>query len=125
MEDLINPQHLVSLLTLTALEIVLGIDNVIFISILSGKLPQNEQKKARQLGLMLALGIRVALLLAISWIMGLTQPLFSVVGREISGRALILLLGGLFLIFKSTYEIYEKLEVEPGGHHAGADAKKR
>jgi predicted tellurium resistance membrane protein TerC len=110
-DHLFDPQNLVSLVTLTLMEIVLGIDNVIFLSILAGKLPAAQQKKARQLGLGLALLIRLGLLLAISWIMGLTAPLFVVAGKTITGRSLILLLGGLFLIGKSTVEIYEKLEV--------------
>jgi predicted tellurium resistance membrane protein TerC len=102
----------ISLLSLSAMEIVLGIDNIIFISILSGKLPQHEQPRARRLGLSLALFMRLGLLLTISWIMRLTEPLFSVLGRGISGRDLILLVGGLFLVGKATYEIHDKLEVE-------------
>jgi predicted tellurium resistance membrane protein TerC len=99
------------------MEIVLGIDNVVFIAIVAGRLPAAQQPLARRLGLTLALGIRILLLLAISWIMGLTAPLFSVLGHSISGRDLILLGGGLFLIFKATWEIYDKLEVE---HHERA-----
>jgi predicted tellurium resistance membrane protein TerC len=99
------------------MEIVLGIDNVVFLAIVAGRLPASQQVLARRLGLALALGIRILLLLAISWIMGLTAPLFSVVGHSISGRDLILLGGGLFLIFKATWEIYDKLEVE---HHERA-----
>lgn len=116
-EALSDPQAWVSLLTLTALEIVLGIDNVIFISILAGKLPREQQKKARQLGLTLALVTRILLLLSLTWIMGLTAPLFTlpVLNEEISGRDLVLLLGGLFLIWKSVKEVHEKLE-EPDGH---------
>jgi predicted tellurium resistance membrane protein TerC len=102
----------VSLLTLTALEVVLGIDNIVFISILAGKLPAERQAKARRLGLSFALITRIALLFAISWIMGLNEPLFAVAKKEISGRALILLVGGIFLIFKATKEIFDKLEVE-------------
>jgi len=116
MEFLADPQVWISLLTLTALEIVLGIDNVIFISILAGKLPPKEQAKARKLGLMLALVTRILLLMSLSWIMGLTKPLFTlpVMNEEISGRDLVLLLGGLFLIWKSVKEVHEKLEAEDG-----------
>ena len=102
----------VSLLSLSAMEIVLGIDNIIFISILSSKLPRGEQPKARSLGLALALVMRLGLLFTISWMMRLTAPLFEVLGRAISGRDLILLVGGLFLVGKATYEIHDKLEVE-------------
>lgn len=112
MELLLDPNMWVALLTLTVLEIVLGIDNIVFISILSGKLPKEKQKKARQTGLALALITRVLLLLSLSWVMSLTAPLFSVLGQEISGRDLILLIGGLFLIYKATAEIHEKLEGE-------------
>jgi predicted tellurium resistance membrane protein TerC len=100
----------VAFATLTVLEIVLGIDNIIFISILAGKLPVSERVRARRIGLSLAMFIRIALLLSITWVMGLTRGLFTLVGRDISGRDLILLLGGLFLIAKSTHEIHEKLE---------------
>jgi predicted tellurium resistance membrane protein TerC len=112
MELLTDPQAWISLLTLTLMEIVLGIDNIIFISILTNKLPESQQPLARRLGLTLALGTRLCLLLAISWMMRLTTPLFVVLDRELSGRDLILLVGGLFLIGKSSHEIYEKLEVE-------------
>jgi predicted tellurium resistance membrane protein TerC len=111
----------ISLLSLTAMEIVLGIDNIIFISILSSKLPKSEQPRARSLGLTLALFMRLGLLFTISWMMRLTEPLFPVLGHSVSGRDLILLVGGLFLVGKATYEIHEKLEVEhevrgaPGG----------
>ena len=111
LEHLTDPDTYVSLLTLTAMEIVLGIDNVVFISILVGKLPPAEQPKARQLGLGLALIMRLGLLFAISWVMGLVNPLFSVAWKTISGRDLILLGGGLFLVAKATHEIYDKLEV--------------
>lgn len=107
-----QPDTYVSLLTLTFLEIILGIDNIIFISILTGKLPPHEQKKARTLGLSLALIFRVLLLLSISWIAGLVNPLFTVFGFPVTGRSLILILGGLFLLYKSTVEIHEKLEGE-------------
>jgi predicted tellurium resistance membrane protein TerC len=109
-----NSEALIALVTLTFLEIVLGIDNIIFISILAGKLPQEQQARARQIGLALAMITRVLLLLSLTWIARLTEPLFAVFGFEISGRALILLGGGLFLLAKSTYEIHEKLEGETG-----------
>nr|WP_291984457.1 TerC family protein [Luteitalea sp.] len=112
---------LISLATLASLEIVLGIDNVIFIAILSGRLPQEQQAKARQLGIAMAVISRLGLLLAISWVMGLTRPLFELLGRGISGKQLILLLGGLFLIGKATFEIHDKLEGEE--HHAGGAAR--
>ena len=102
----------IALVTLTFLEIVLGIDNVIFISILSAKLRKEEQKKARRVGLMAAMLMRLALLASIAWIARLTSPLFTVLGEEISGRDLILIGGGLFLIAKATYEIHDKLEGE-------------
>ena len=110
MEWLNDPQAWIGLLTLTALEIVLGIDNVIFISILAAKLPKEQQSRARRTGLALAMGMRILLLLSLSWIMGLTRPLLSLVGFDLTGRALILIVGGLFLIAKSTREIHEKLE---------------
>lgn len=122
MHFLSDPQIWISLLTLTGLEIVLGIDNVIFISILAGKLPREQQPKARQTGLALALITRIALLCSIAWLARLTAPLFSVLGHAVAGRDLILLAGGLFLIAKSTYEIHEKLEgeeeVQAGGKAA-------
>lgn len=108
--DLFTTQNLVALLTLTALEIVLGIDNVIFIAILTGKLPENQRALGRRLGIGLAVGTRILLLLFISWIMQLTTPIFNLFGNGISGRDLILLSGGLFLIAKSTYEIHDKME---------------
>src|SRR5690349_10070342 len=104
MEFLSSPESWIALLTLTVLEVVLGIDNVVFISILAGKLPQHLQAKARKLGLSLALITRVLLLLGISWVAGLTAPLFKVFGHAVSGRDLILFLGGLFLLWKSTME---------------------
>ncbi len=109
-EMLSNPQIWIAFFTLFALELVLGIDNVIFISILAGKLPKDQQSKARAVGLGLAVFTRVILLFSLSWVIGLTAPLFVVFAHEISGRDLILLLGGLFLIFKSTMEIHHKLE---------------
>ena len=105
-----DPQAWIGLLTLTALEIVLGIDNIVFISILAGKLPGEQQSKARRLGLALAMLTRIALLFSLSWLVGLTKPLVSLMGQEISGRDLVLLVGGLFLVGKSTYEIHDKLE---------------
>ena len=105
-----SPEAWIALLTLTALEIVLGIDNIIFISILSGKLPVEKQAKARQIGLLLAMGMRILLLMSIAWIVKLTNPLFAVMGHGFSGRDLILLGGGLFLIAKATHEIHHKLE---------------
>lgn len=112
MEQLFTADNLVALLTLTLLEIVLGIDNVIFIAILSAKLPVDQQPRARTIGIGLAVFTRILLLLGITWIMQLTQPLFTLLNNDLSGRDLILLIGGLFLIGKSTYEIHEKLEVE-------------
>lgn len=112
MEWITNPESLIALLTLTVLEIVLGIDNIIFISILSGKLPKEQQNKARITGLALAMIARILLLFSIVWIMKLTLPLFTVLGQEISGRDLILIGGGLFLLAKSTFEIHDKLEGE-------------
>ncbi len=110
MAELLTVENLVALLTLTALEIVLGIDNIVFIAILTGKLEPTKQDKARRVGLFLAMFMRIGLLLAISGIMRLTAPLFTVAGRDISGRGLILLAGGVFLIGKSTREIHERLE---------------
>lgn len=114
MEWISDPQAWIALVTLTALEIVLGIDNIIFISILAGKLPHSEQAKARTLGLTLAMFTRIALLFSLTIIMRLTAPLFAVLGNEISGRDIILIVGGLFLIAKSTHEIHEKLEGDEG-----------
>jgi predicted tellurium resistance membrane protein TerC len=121
MEWIAQPEIWISLLTLTALEIVLGIDNVIFISILAGKLPKEQQAKARQTGLMLALVTRIILLCCISWVMGLTKVLFTlpVLNVEVTGKSLILLLGGLFLIGKSVMEIHEKLEGADGHATSG------
>jgi len=107
----------IALVTLTILEIVLGIDNIVFISILAGKLRREDRERARKLGLSLAMFIRIGLLLSITWVMGLTTPIFTI-GKEISGRDLILIIGGLFLIAKSTHEIHEKLEGEEGGASA-------
>jgi predicted tellurium resistance membrane protein TerC len=112
----------IALATLTVLEIVLGIDNIVFISILAGKLRPDDRNRARTLGLTLAMGMRILLLLSITWVMSLTQPLFTVTSRNISGRDLILLIGGLFLIAKSTHEIHDKLEGEHGHGSAKAAA---
>jgi predicted tellurium resistance membrane protein TerC len=114
MEWLSDPSVWIAFATLTVLELVLGIDNIVFISILAGKLPPEQQAKARYIGLGLALGMRVALLFSLTWVIGLTDPLFTVFGQEISGRDLVLLVGGLFLIAKSTHEIHGSLEGESG-----------
>lgn len=114
MEWLTDPQIWIAFATLTALELVLGIDNVVFISILAGKLPTDQQKKARTVGLALAMLMRIALLFSLSWIIRLTMPLFTVLGNEISGRDLVLIAGGLFLLGKSTHEIHQKLEGDEG-----------
>ncbi|WP_435607107.1 TerC family protein [Pseudomonas knackmussii] len=120
MEWLTSPEIWVAFLTLTALEIVLGIDNIIFISILVGRLPVAQQPKARFFGLALAMGTRILLLLSITWVMRLTADLFTVLGQGISGRDLILFFGGLFLLFKSTMEIFHSLEgAEEGEQSAG------
>jgi len=112
----------IALATLTTLEIVLGIDNIVFISILAGKLPPQDRARARKVGLSLAMFIRIALLWSITWVMRLTTPWFVVLGNEISGRDVILLVGGLFLIAKSTHEIHQKLEGEEGHGSARAVA---
>ena len=116
----LSPEILIALATLTFLEIVLGVDNIIFISILSGKLPADQQPKARRIGLLLAMGTRILLLFSLAWVIKLTAPLFTVIGQEISGRDLILILGGLFLLGKSTHEIHDRLEGEEG--HSSAKA---
>ena len=120
MDWIADPHAWIAFLTLVALEIVLGIDNIIFISILSGKLPAEQQARARYIGLGLALILRVILLFSLSWVIGLTAPLFTVLSQEISGRDLILLAGGLFLIGKATFEVHESLEGETG--HASRSA---
>ncbi len=114
MDWLTDPQAWIALATLTALEIVLGIDNIIFISILAGKLPRDQQRTAWILGMSMAMLMRIALLVSLAWIVKLTAPLFGVLGNEISGRDLILIVGGLFLLGKSTHEIHQKLEGERG-----------
>jgi len=122
LEWLTSPETWIALLTLTVLEIVLGIDNIIFISILAGKLPAGEQPRARTVGLTLAMVTRILLLLSLTGIMRLTRPLFSPFGHPFSGRDLILLLGGLFLLWKSTREIHDKLEGEEGRQNVKAGA---
>ena len=114
MDWISTPETWIALLTLTALEIVLGIDNIIFISILAGKLPEKQQQSGRQIGLVLAMVTRIALLFSLTWLTRLTTPLFSVFSYAISGRDLILISGGLFLLGKSTFEIHERLEGEEG-----------
>jgi predicted tellurium resistance membrane protein TerC len=111
---LTQPETLIALATLTFLEIVLGVDNIIFISILAGKLPHARQAAARRLGLLLAMGTRILLLFSLSWMVRLTAPLFAVFGHELSGRDLILAAGGLFLLAKSTHEIHSRLEGDEG-----------
>jgi predicted tellurium resistance membrane protein TerC len=120
MEWIFEPQAWIAFATLLALEIVLGIDNIVFISILAGKLPASQQAKGRYVGLGLAMVMRIILLFSISWVIGLTAPLFSVFQHEISGRDIILIVGGLFLIAKSTHEIHQRLEGEE--KHASAAA---
>jgi predicted tellurium resistance membrane protein TerC len=120
MEWVTNPEVWIALVTLTALEVVLGVDNIIFISIVAGKLPKAQQARARRVGLLGAMLMRIGLLFSLSWLARLTSPLFTMVGNEISGRDLILLLGGVFLLAKSTWEIHENLEGEPGDKTAKA-----
>jgi len=122
MDWLTSPETWIALVTLTVLEIVLGIDNIIFISILAGRLPASEQARARRLGLLLAMVMRVGLLFSLAWIIRLTQPLFALWAHEISGRDLILILGGLFLLGKSTHEIHDKLEGEEAERQGRAAA---
>lgn len=124
MHALTDPQTWISLVTLTLLEIVLGIDNIVFITILSGKLPVAQQPKARQMGLAAALITRLMLLASLSWIVKLTKPWFSVLGHDISGRDLVLILGGLFLLYKSTVEIHEKVTGEEDASGKPNDAGK-
>ncbi|OUM04105.1 TerC family protein [Variovorax sp. JS1663] len=120
LELLTNPQAWIAFATLTALELVLGIDNIIFISILVDKLPAARREFARRIGLLMAMFMRIGLLLVLAWIVGLVAPLFTVAGQEISGRDLILILGGLFLIWKSTTEIHQSMEGEHGDDKASA-----
>jgi predicted tellurium resistance membrane protein TerC len=110
MEWIADPQAWIALATLTALEIVLGIDNIIFITILAGRLPEHQRQQGRTIGLLLAMATRILLLLSLTWVMGLTEPLFEFFGRQISGRDMIMLGGGLFLLAKSTHEIHNNLE---------------
>ena len=118
MVNWLSPEILIALATLTFLEIVLGVDNIIFISILSGKLPQEQQLRARRLGLLGAMLTRVLLLFSLAWIVKLTTPIFTALGHDVTGRDLILIGGGLFLLAKSTFEIHERLEGEEG-HGSG------
>lgn len=122
MELLSDPQAWIAFATLTVLEIVLGIDNIVFISIVSSKLPEGERDKARKIGLALAMVMRILLLLSLSWMMKLTAPLFGVLGHEVSGRDLILLGGGIFLVYKAVMEIHAKLEGQEHGKHADSKA---
>lgn len=122
METILNPETLIALVTLTALEIVLGIDNIIFISILVGRLPEELRQKARFIGLLLAMLTRILLLFSLTWVMGLTDPLFTLLGKAISGRDLILIGGGLFLLYKSTHEIHTNLEGEEGSEDRSISA---
>ena len=121
MEWITQPQTWIAFLTLVALELVLGVDNVIFISILASKLPPEQQQSARRTGIMLAVVTRILLLLSLSWIIGLTEPLFTVIGFRISGRDIVLIVGGLFLIWKSVHEIHQRLEGDEG--RAGAKVR--
>jgi predicted tellurium resistance membrane protein TerC len=114
MDAFLTADGLIALVTLTVLEVVLGIDNVIFISILAGKLKPEQQEKARRIGLMAAMGMRIVLLMSIAWIIRLREPLISISRYELSGRDLILITGGLFLLYKATHEIHDKLEGEEG-----------
>lgn len=120
--ELLTIPNLIAFLTLSALEIVLGIDNIVFIAIISNRLPAEQQSKARKIGLFVAMGTRIMLLLSIAWVMRLTEPLFSVSGHGVSGRDLILLAGGLFLVAKSTFEIHEKTEGSGHGPEGGGKA---
>ena len=119
MDWISSPEAWIALLTLTILEIVLGIDNIVFVAILADRVKAESRARARQLGLALAVGTRLLLLVSIVWIMRLTEPLFSVLGRDLSGRDLILIVGGVFLLFKSTREIHDKLEGDDDGRDTG------
>src|SRR5690348_7935730 len=118
--EFFSPENLIALVTLSALEIVLGIDNIVFLAIVVQKLPKAQQARARKLGLFLAMFMRIGLLLSLNWVMKLTTPLFTALNHDISGRSLILLGGGLFLLAKSTFEIHDKFE---GGDHHGPGNK--
>jgi predicted tellurium resistance membrane protein TerC len=122
MEHLLTVENLIALVTLTSLEIILGMDNIVFLAIVVQKLPAEQQDKARKLGLTLALGTRILLLLSLSWVMQLTTPLFHIWSYGISGRSLILIMGGLFLLAKSTHEIHDK--IEGGDEGRGRPVKK-
>ena len=122
MEWISSPEAWIALLTLTVLEIVLGIDNIIFVAILADRVEASRRARARRVGLAIAIGARIALLFSIVWIMRLTEPLFAVFGHEVSGRDLILIAGGIFLLFKSTRELHHKLEGEDEGRSAGTGA---
>jgi predicted tellurium resistance membrane protein TerC len=122
MELLTNPDTWIALVTLASLEIVLGIDNIVFISILAGKLPPEQRDRARKVGLLAAMGMRIGLLLAIGWVVGLTEPLFTILGRDVSGRDVILLGGGFFLLAKATWEIHQRLEGDEHERKVGAAA---
>jgi len=122
MEFLTDPQVWLAFITLTVMEIVLGIDNIIFLAILVGRLPKAQQKRARYIGLSLAMGTRILLLLSLTWLMKLTAPLFAILGNEISGRDIVLIVGGLFLLFKSTMEIHTSLEGAEHETKAGGSA---
>jgi predicted tellurium resistance membrane protein TerC len=123
-DELFSVENAIALATLTGLEIVLGIDNIVFISILTGKLPEAVRGRARRVGMSGAMFMRIGLLLTLSWVMRLTSPLFAPLGHEISGRDLILLVGGLFLIGKSTFEIHERMEGDSPASVAGGKGKK-
>src|SRR3990172_3596112 len=116
---LADPEVWIALLTLTALEIVLGIDNIIFISILAGKLRESQRDNARRVGILAAMGMRILLLLGINWVVSLTQPLFELFGQELSGRHIILIVGGLFLLAKATWEIHGRMEGDDHVRDAG------
>jgi predicted tellurium resistance membrane protein TerC len=122
MEWLADPQAWIALATLTALEIVLGVDNIIFITILVGRLPEHQRNRARVIGLGLAMGTRILLLLSLAWIMTLTEPLFALAGTDIAGRDLVLIGGGLFLLWKSVHEIHNSLEGVADSHNVAAHA---
>jgi predicted tellurium resistance membrane protein TerC len=122
-DALVSPEGLVSLVSLTVMEIVLGIDNVLLVAILAQKVTPDHQKRVRQLGIGLALVLRIGLLFTLTWLMGLTKPLFTVLNNEISGRDLVLLLGGLFLIYKATHELYERVERSDEEEHGNPNRK--